>query len=230
MTNQATAPKLYELTDAYTNLANQHYAILEDVEEAEGVISEEQEALLGQIKDELDKIIDVADAKILNIARLCLQRSLEIAAIKGEEDRITEIGKGLSARRKRLERSNEFFENYVLQAMRMMDVRELSDGLNKARISESKSTEVVEPGRVPPEYIRQVTVKMPESDERGAEFRGKVVLLLTENHIAFDREVDKVQAKKDIDKEGKEDPDTRIKTSDKVPGVAVKVNQKVRFS
>lgn len=219
MTNQATAPKLYELTDVYTNLANRHFAVLEEIEEAEGVITEEQEALLDQIRDELEKIIDATDAKILNIARLCLQRSVEIAAIKGEEDRIAEIGKGLAARRKRLERSNEFFEGYVLLAMQRMGVKELSDGINKARISESKATDVVELAKVPADYIRQVTVRMPESDERGIGFRSKVIHLLTENHVAFEREVDKTQAKKDIDKEGRE-----------VPGVVVKVNQKVRFS
>lgn len=154
--SEATAPKLYELNEEYLQLAGEHLALVEELESAGGEVSDEDLARLHSIEERLQAILSQSQDKILAIARLCSQREVEIARLKAEEERIKIFADSAATRRKRLEKSNEFFETYCLRAMRLQGLQEISDGVNTLKIRSSRRVEVVAVGRVPARYIRGV--------------------------------------------------------------------------
>lgn len=119
-------------------------------------MTDEELARLHSIEQRLNAILGQSEDKILAIARLCSNREVEIARLKAEEDRIKIFADSAAARRKRLEKSNKFFETYCLRAMRLQGLQEITDGVNMLKVRFSNRVDVVALSRVPARYIRGV--------------------------------------------------------------------------
>lgn len=198
----ATAPKkLYELSDIYFKFANQHLALIEEAEEAEGEITDEQLDRLAAIEDELKQVIEESQVKIVNIMRLCETRKLEIATLKAEENRLGELAGNAAAKRKRLEKNIAFFEMYSLKTLDEMGLEQVDDGVNTVKIRKSKRCNVVDLNAVNAEFIRKVTLE-PDvtSMEKWMDLLASIDMV---GGIIVKGEVDKTAAKKLL-VEGKE--------------------------
>lgn len=217
MAATATQPKthLYELADQYTFLAVRYLSVMEAIEEAEGEITESQETLLAEITRRLEEILDGAEDKVLNLARLIVQNEAEAAALKGEEDRIAQVAAGLAKRRKRIEKSNEFFKSYILGNLERMGLDKVQDGHTAVSVRRSESVEVLDPKKVPFSYIRRVTAEVGACAEAS---RTKLMLILEESGIPHSEDVDKVEAKKDL------------KAGIQISGLELKTNRSLRIS
>ncbi len=206
--SQATAEnKLYQIADQYTVLANRYMAIMELVEEAEGELSIDQDKELTSLTEQIEKIIDGAEEKVLNIARLITEQDLRIAALKGEEDRIAQITKNLAAKRKRLERSNEFFKGYILSNLDRMNLDKVQDQFTTVSIRKSESVDVNDTTILPSKYLRRATVEMSAIDEGQ---RSSLLVILEGCSVPYTVEADKNEIKKAI-KSGVNVPGAEIK-------------------
>ena len=212
----ATQPaKLYQLADEYTFLAHRYLSLMEEIEEAEGVITPEQEQALAEITASLDGIMDGAEDKILSIARMIVQSEVEAAALDGEEKRIAAVAQGLAKRRKRIERTNDFFRRYILGNMERMNVDKLKDDQTAVSIRRSEAVEVLDQSRLPYEYLRRATVELSTVDPIK---RDNLMAYLTGIEIPYSAEPDKVGIK------------AAIKGGAEVPGAEIKSNRSLRIS
>ena len=195
MQSTVTTPKLYELTDSYIHLANRHFAIMEEIEESEGEVTEAQSGALDRIAEDLGKLLEESDVKIVKIMQMCEQRNMEVVVLKAEEQRLGELAKDISSRRKRLEKSNQFFQSYCAQAMRIMDVKKVTDGTNVVSLRKSERTEIVDMSRIARAYINRVSLDRSENT-------GAWVELLTNiesnQDTIFTMQADKTMIKKAI--------------------------------
>lgn len=216
-THVATAPKLYELNEEFSDLAVAHLSLVEEIELRGGEAADDELERLHDIERRLDEICQQSDLKILNIGRLCAEREIEIARLKAEEERILIFAESAAKRRKQLERSNAFFERYCLQAMHLQGKWEVTDGLNTLKIRENKSVEVTNLDQVPLQFIRGVNVSFTKDTPDN----GKTAVFNTINKLRDGttslRLVDKIGAKKGLN-------DTEI------PGLELKANETLKFS
>ncbi len=105
--NTATAPKLYELNDEFSQLATEHLELVEEIEQRGGEATDEDLYRIHDIENRLNEICLHSDLKLLNIARMCAEREVEIARLKAEEERIRIFAESAARRRKHMERSND---------------------------------------------------------------------------------------------------------------------------
>lgn len=215
--NTATAPKLYELNDEFSHLAAEHLELVEEIEERGGEATDEELYRIHDIENRLNEICLQSDLKILDIARMCAEREVEIARLKAEEERIRIFAESAARRRKHMERSNEFFEKYSLHAMHIQGKREVTDGVNTLKIRESKRVEVTNIQDIPVKFLRGVNVffgdQTPDADKE------TVFDTLNElNRSATSiKMVDKAKAKK------------ALKDSD-IQGLELKSHETLKFS
>lgn len=215
---QATAPKLWEITDQLLFLYERHQALINEIEEAGGEATEEQLHLLSGIEADLEILSGEGDMKILNIARMCAQREVAIAALKGEEDRLKIFVDSVAKRRKRIEKSNEFFTNYCRVNMEQQKKMEITDGLNTVKLSKSQRVEVPDINQVPSNYIRSITVRLKEASEAYRKEIYNTLELYRQTHaVDLEKDVDKVEAQKAL----------KVKT---IPGLELKDYYTVKFS
>ncbi len=215
--NTATAPKLYELNDEFSQLAAEHLELVEEIEQRGGEATDEDLYRIHDIENRLNEICLQSDLKILDIARMCAEREVEIARLKAEEERIRIFVESAARRRKHLERSNEFFEKYCLHAMRIQGKREVTDGVNTLKIRESKRVEVTNIHEIPVKFLRGVNVsfgdRTPDADKETVfsalnELRGGPTTI---------KVADKVKAKK------------ALKDAE-IPGLELKSHETLKFS
>ena len=122
---------------------------------------------------------------------------MEIARLRAEEERIKIFADSACTRRRRLEKSNEFFERYCLHTMRLQGLAEVTDGVNTVKVRASKRVMVVAIGRVPARYIH--AVKLSFDACLGVEKRKGLLTSfekLKTSGLRADPEVDKVAAGK----------------------------------
>jgi len=215
--NTATAPKLYELNDEFTHLAGEHLGLVEEIEQRGGEATDEELYRIHDIENRLNEICLQSEIKILDIARMCSEREIEIARLKAEEERIRIFAESAARRRKQLERSNEFFERYCLNAMHLQGKREVTDGVNTLKIRESKRVEVTNIHEIPVQFLRGVNVsfgdKTPDADKKTVfaalnELRGGPITI---------KVADKVKAKK-------------VLKDSEIPGLQLKTYETLKFS
>lgn len=215
--NVATAPKLYELNDEFTNLGAEHLALVEEIEQRGGEAKDEELYRIHDIESSLNKICLQSDLKLLNIARMCAEREVEIARLKAEEERIKAFAESAARRRKHLERSNEFFERYSLYAMHLQGKREVTDGVNTLKIRESKRVEVTNIHEITVQFLRGLNVSFSEStpdDDKETVFAALDKLT---GRALITKVVDKAKAKK------------ALKNSE-IPGLELKTYETLKFS
>ena len=215
--NTATAPKLYELNDEFTQLAAEHLELIEEIEQRGGEATDEEIYRIHDIENRLNEICLQSDLKILDIARMCAEREVEIARLKAEEERIRTFAESAARRRNQLERSNEFFEKYCLHAMHIQNKREVTDGVNTLKIRESKRVEVTDINQIPVQFLRGVNVSFsddtPDADKETV-FAVLDKLKGTPTNIKL---VDKVRAKK-------------VLKDSEIPGLELETHQTLKFS
>ena len=215
--NTATAPKLYELNDEFTQLAGEHLELIEEIEQRGGEATDEELYRIHDIENRLNETCLQSDLKILDIARMCAEREVEIARLKAEEERIKIFAESAAMRRKQLERSNEFFERYCLQAMHIQGKRELGDDLNTLKIRESKRVEVTDINQIPVQFLRGVNVSFGDhTPDTEKESVFAVLGNLSSGPTAI-KAVDKVKAKK------------VLKDAD-IPGLELATYESLKFS
>lgn len=118
--------KLYEITDAYLNIA--------DMEETE------------EVNKSLDIIQDEFDKKAENIIKVIKNIEADAKALKDEADR-------LSDKRKRLEKKKEDLKEYLFYNMRATNTKKIKAGIFDINIQKNPpSIKILDENTIPDKY------------------------------------------------------------------------------